>query len=147
MYRQYVKTVIRPISDGQNDVYDMAAWPTNPMGVIIMEKPTIPNDVADAIESFRKSGLGNARIIYYVTNDDYDADRVLAARSIPFDTLLAALVNGYEREQTAEQLRQKAHDIIQTIYRVSIIEREIDYADGIKFAVDTLGIEISGVNV
>lgn len=124
-----------------------------------MNKPTIPNDVADAIEELREKpgALDNARIIELAmpSRTSIAIDKTVdAIRSIPFDTLMAALVNGYERELTEEQI---AHAKIRNRHKAELItarfsghygarQENVAFADGIKFTLDALGIKVSGVN-
>lgn len=113
---------------------------------------TIPREVADAIEKMRSDGHDNESVIYAVINPtrSYD-DRLTHLRSIEFNTLLSALVNGYERELTEEECR---HATISGRY-VRHIEGAGDYdysyadtahAEGIEWVLNELGIVISGIN-
>lgn len=110
--------------------------------------PTIPREVAEAIETARKQGVCNATIID-VRNDDHNIMDVSRGdlRLIPFDTLLSALVNGYTVEKSAEEL---AHDKIRRVFErrsfpVALLPDRA-YIGGIRFTLDTLGIKIEGVN-
>ncbi|WP_178023071.1 hypothetical protein [uncultured Paenibacillus sp.] len=119
------------------------------------EKVTIPAEVADAIEKLRKGyPWSNECIIELRANGGQAACRAKEAealRSIPFDTLLAALVNGYEREQTEEE---RAHAAIRKLYVRHALGSDgyeatplsKAHADGINFTLNTLGIRIEGVN-
>lgn len=114
--------------------------------------PTIPKEVADAIEAARKQGACNGTII-----DVRDGDFTLAGvsgavlRLISLDTLLSALVNGYTVEKSAEELEREAHDRIRQFYRYHTTdvtdEEDEAYADGVLDTLNTLGIKIEGVNV
>lgn len=115
------------------------------------EKVTIPAEMAELIGNMRDAGytneeisriaMGNTAVPYY--------HEVLT--QIPFDTLLAALVNGYEREQTEEE---RAHAAIRKLYvrhalgsdgyEATLLSKA--HADGVKFTLDTLGVKIEGVN-
>lgn len=116
-----------------------------------MNKPTIPNEVADAIEKLRAEpgAFTNETIIQIATpnsSEIYIGESVQAVRSIPFDTLLAALVNGYVRELTEEQ---RIHAEIARRYRThreSPYPTDRSFANGIEYAVRALGIKIEGVN-
>lgn len=112
---------------------------------------TIPREVADAIERFRSSGSDNERILYAVVNPTRDYNDMLThLRQIPFDTLLSALVNGYERELTEEEKREQAYADIHAIYvhhYDTAFETYSDgYCDGIEYVLNTLGIVIPGIN-
>lgn len=107
--------------------------------------PTIPKEVADAIENFRNSNFADDSIIA--------AARVSETlRLIPAGTLLSALVNGFVVEKSAEELECETHDIIREKHAEHDL-RALDYeeysggfADGIEFTLNTLGIKIEGVN-
>lgn len=114
-----------------------------------MNKPTIPNEVADAIEELRDGhGHDNSRIIYAAMRTGGGLSKyTITLQTIPFDTLLAALVNGYEREMTAQGkllYEYEAHLFNQGNYNTSA--EDMAYADGIRYTLDTLGINIEGVN-
>lgn len=120
------------------------------------EKVTIPAEVADLIGNMRGAGytseeisrvaMGNTSVPYY--------HEVLT--KITFDTLLAALVNGYEREMTEEEEERvaRAHAAIRKLYvrhalgsdgyEATLLSKA--HAEGVKFTLDTLGIQIEGVN-
>lgn len=121
-----------------------------------MNKPTIPNEVADVIEGLRnESAYQNVGIIDIAMRTGGGLHRdTVTLQTIPFDILMAALVNGYDREMTEEE---RIHREI----RVKYVEKRSSarlmghawhsretsaYADGIRFALDTLGIQIEGVN-
>lgn len=112
-----------------------------------MIKPIIPQRVADAIESFREHGFPSNENIIKVAHDRGAAvtPRLVAIRSIPFDTLLAALVNGYEREVTPEQL---THEKIlrQYVQHRDRTTYDTGYRYGVEMALNALGIAIDGVN-
>ncbi|MBG9735809.1 hypothetical protein [Paenibacillus alvei] len=121
-----------------------------------MNKPTIPNEVADAIEHLRNSDVfdpayTNEDIVSGIFDPSMSSTTFATLRTIPFDPLMAALVNGYERELTEEQ---RAHADIRREYERHIHGRgkyetegkDFAYADGMMYAVVTLGIQIEGVN-
>nr|WP_154895200.1 hypothetical protein [Paenibacillus xylanexedens] len=120
------------------------------------ERPAIPAEVADVIEGLRDPESGhvfsNAEITAQALNTGgtMHIDTV-TLRKIPFDTLLAALVNGYEREKTPEETVRDMYE--------GFKEREgwlperygHDYGAGtarraIEVTLNTLGIKIKGVN-
>lgn len=117
-------------------------------------RPTIPVETADAIEAARRAGVNNATIID-VRNEDFIVEGVdrRSLQIIPFDTLLAALVNGYERERAPEEY-------VRDLYRGLKEEAEFarttlgtDYgmsADRarrvMECTLNALGIKIEGVN-
>ncbi|PAD72392.1 hypothetical protein [Paenibacillus campinasensis] len=118
---------------------------------IAVTLPTIPKEVADAIETARKQGACNGTIID-VRNDDFTLAGVSGAvlRLISLDTLLSALINGYAVEKSAEELEREAHAAIREMYRyhtTGVTDEEDDaYADGVLDTLNTLGIKIEGVN-
>lgn len=108
--------------------------------------PTIPKEVADAIEWYREHH-DLAEIISRVQLGTYYGEHTAALRSIPFDTLLSALVNGYTVEKSAEELEREAHDDIRHVYRLPTgTEYAEGFNEGIKFTLNKLGIKIEGVN-
>jgi len=118
---------------------------------VMVTLPTIPKEVADAIETARKQGACSGTIIDVFT-DEYTLPGVSGAvlRQVPLDTLLSALVNGYTVEKSAEELEREAHDRIRQFYRYHTTgvtdEEDEAYADGVLDTLDTLGIKIEGVN-
>jgi hypothetical protein len=125
-----------------------------------VNKPTIPGEVADAIERLRsRYEADNSEIITLAlkTGGGLHADTI-TLQKIPFDTLLAALVNGYGRELTEEEREARriaeAHESIRDEYeehvghngRYASGAEDDAFADGIRFALNALGVKISGVN-
>ncbi|MCR8843140.1 hypothetical protein NQ117_05560 [Paenibacillus sp. SC116] len=119
-----------------------------------MNKPTIPNEVADAIELLKDPKIfrppyTNGEIVEKVlSNNEHSA--IIAIRTITFDTLIAALVNGYERELTYERRKGRIREEYESNAfntggsPTDMLDRI--YAKGIRFTLDTLGIQIEGVN-
>jgi len=113
-----------------------------------VSKPVIPAVVADALDQAKAERMSNESIID-VRNEEYpEGTRVSGAalRLIPFDTLLVALVNGYERELTEEE---RLYESIAGEYEW-FSSCDSDYDDGvcrgIILTLNTLGIKIEGVN-
>ncbi|MEC0328752.1 hypothetical protein P4H42_03825 [Paenibacillus macerans] len=118
-------------------------------------KPTIPAEVADAIEWLRnpihgERGWNNDEIIRMVLSDCAPCNHHEAAlKCFTFDTLLAALVNGYERELTEEE---RARAKIREEYRNAWLDGRVGdeqadgFAQGVEFTLHTLGIRIEGVS-
>lgn len=117
------------------------------------EKVTIPADVADLIGNMRKVGCTNEEIARVAMGNTSIPLYHEVLSQIPFDTLLAALVNGYEREQSPEEY-------VRDLYRGLKEEAEFarttlgtDYgmsADRarrvMECTLNALGIKIEGVN-
>lgn len=113
-----------------------------------MNKPTIPNEVADLIEDLRNDSFSNEDIVHL--RNDVGSIHRFSLNSISCDTLMAALVNGYEREMTEEQRHQKIKDRYE-LYRSCAgnydTGREDEaHADGIRYTLNMLDIKIEGVN-
>ena len=126
---------------------------------------TIPREVADAIETLRDPETGhafsNAEIVSVALKTGGGLHRdTVALQKIPFDTLLTALVNGYERELTEEEAREKALSDIRanyTWYDAAASEesrmfngdptRHMLAMYAIRDTLNTLGIDIPGVNI
>ncbi|MGY5346534.1 hypothetical protein ACXFAU_29305 (plasmid) [Paenibacillus glucanolyticus] len=107
--------------------------------------PTIPKKVADAIEWFRNEKHEDIEgIVCLVQTSRSYCDHTSTLRSIPFDTLLSALVNGYVVEKSAEEL---AYESIRAEYRYYCGDPYGRGArHGIIYTLHTLGIKIEGVN-
>ncbi|MCY9760363.1 hypothetical protein M5X06_12620 [Paenibacillus alvei] len=112
-------------------------------------KPTIPNEVADVIEMVRKeeSNWPNEWIIECWFMQRGSDDLVRTIRKISLDLLMAALVNGYERELTEEQRHQKVRDLLVGLDDVSLsFEFKDAYHRGVIQTLHALNIDIKGVN-
>ncbi|WP_145412415.1 hypothetical protein [Paenibacillus xylanexedens] len=110
-----------------------------------VNKPVIPAEVADLIENMHKAGITNQEMTRIAQGSTVVPVYHDILSSIPYDTLLAALVNGYERELTEADKHSE-------LKRAYLSGRDggnwyvEGYADGIKHALDTLGVKIEGVN-
>lgn len=120
-----------------------------------MNKVTIPREVAEAIEELRNAGMSNWAIIA-IANDPSEFDEkclgeysTTLSRFKERDKLLVALVNGYEIEQTPEErLRDIFIDAAnERLSAGSDGEYYVGMMDGIRTALNTLGIKIVGINV
>lgn len=116
-----------------------------------MYKPTIPNEVADVIEDLICEYNYNSRDIVCLAlgMDDGASNDTQTLGEITFDTLLSALVNGYEREKTEEQ---KLHDKLKAVYNTynsgthGLLAEGYAFAAGMKYALSEVGIYIDGIN-
>lgn len=131
---------------------------------IEVELPVIPREVAEAIERLRDSSVFNpaftdAEIITKTIDGDRDAISLFwTLRTVPLDTLILALVNGYETEKTAvelaEEKRRQAYEELLERYEYFQGNAALTQNGGhartahetIKWVLNTLGIEIEGVN-
>lgn len=126
-------------------------------------KVTVPREVADAIESFRRAGRDNAYIAGIAISDGPGTwiSHSFFIRSFPFDTLMAALINGYTVEKSAEEIaedeRKATYERIYRLYIRKVSDSKKDhlefyrgndagYADGIAFVLNELNVKIPGVN-
>lgn len=120
--------------------------------MVAVNIPTISHEVADAIERLRtvEPKWDNETILYNVVNPTNAGGSTATLRSVEFDVLLAALVNGYHREPTEEE----KHAELDKTYRdhaegngfFGTEDEDLAYAKGIKYALNTLGITVEGVN-
>ena len=124
-----------------------------------MNKVTIPREVAEAIEELRNVGMSNWAIIA-IANDPSEYSYVIDEKCLgeysttlsrfkERDKLLGALVNGYEIEQTPEE---RLRDIFIDVANERLSARSggeyyVGMMDGIRTALNTLGIKIVGINV
>lgn len=122
-----------------------------------MNKPLVPRNVAEAIERLRSNPapLSNEiilRIASWRAPSAFDGQSADAIRSIPFDTLLAVLVNGYEVEKSPHEQIRARYEYYKGKLELRLTLYEDEYSIGIRgmrdieFVLNTLGIEISGVN-
>lgn len=119
-----------------------------------IKQVTIPREVADAIENLRKgdvtSAFSNSDIAYKYADTSDRGVTATAIRKIPFDTLMRALLDGYERELTEEEAREKSYADIRFMYDYHENEAFEDYSggycDGVEYTLSTLGIVIPGIN-
>ncbi|MEK5109913.1 hypothetical protein MHI57_24940 [Cytobacillus sp. FSL K6-0129] len=122
------------------------------------KKVTLPRDVVEAIESLRRLGHDNRRIIGIGSSGMYGqtSDVIkgyLRADGGNFDRLLSALVNGYEVEQPPEEQLREYYDNLITSTNEMITEGRtvgamLHSAErvGIEKTLQILGIKIEGVN-
>jgi hypothetical protein len=113
-----------------------------------MNKVTLPQAVAEAIEDLRALGFRNRDILDVIsegTGNESLRHTVAAIADYAndqFDDLLHALVAGYTVERTPEEEIRS--------YFEGLEERVDDYSDGlhdgIKYVLDQLDIKIEGVN-
>jgi Protein of unknown function (DUF1642). len=114
------------------------------------DKVKLPREVAEAIEDLRKDHYDNRALI----DEIYEgaARPVLQAYAeTNFDTLLNALINGYEIEKSPEEkVREYYEGLIETKQDLSNDDytRELAAyeASGVSKTLDLLGIKIEGVN-
>jgi hypothetical protein len=112
---------------------------------------TIPREVADAIEYLRTdegdgSTYSNEMIALLYADITISGDAAVTLRKVPFDTLMRALLDGYERELTEGEAREQAHkDIRDYFVRVDTLGW-LTAKEAVRFTLDTLGIVIPGVN-
>lgn len=128
----------------------------NERGIVNMtKKVTLPREVAEAIEGLRRLGKDN-RWIIEAANGVTTGTHSLKIRSFAyedsenFDTLLDALVNGYEIEKTPEEKVREYYDdlyVIASNYDPGRRQYEAECKlDAVKETLDLLGIQIEGIN-
>ena len=114
-----------------------------------MEKVRVTKEVAEAIEIVTISNTPAEIIKISALNgwggDEDDYAECLNSSQLSLDTLIIALYIGYEIKKTPEEELAES-------YRFNyLIEGQDDenraFANGIRYAVNTLGIKIEGVNV
>lgn len=119
-------------------------------------KPTLPREVADAIESMREDGQNNFNIMRLAHGSVFEGPSTVIKRyffesdiGISPDTLMSALINGYEVEQTPEdRVLEYYNRIIRRAVSTNSPEmfRLLGEKEGITKTLNTLGIKIEGVN-
>ena len=117
---------------------------------------TIPHEVADAIETLRRDSASdpafdNEGIAHAYVTESYVGPIALNLRKIPFDTLMRALLDGYERELTEEEAQEQRFAVVRQYYRQ---QRDAWFNGGnhhtapyaIEQCLTLAGIAIPGVN-
>jgi len=110
---------------------------------------TIPQDTAQLLDNMRIAQYTDAEIIQCSKEGGGIAVYGHILRSIPFETLLSALVNGYLVEKSAEELEtQRTHDAIRAEFTkcISGSDYSAGLAEGIAYTLTTLGLTITEVN-
>lgn len=121
-----------------------------------MSKPIIPREVAEAIESLRKSGATNEQILHsafaancgtVTTREQYEIFRY---RVNNFETFVRAVIDGYEVDETPEDMIRKRYEGTKYLRCLTVDPSDASnhdaYMAGMRFVLDTLGIKIEGVN-
>lgn len=109
-------------------------------------KVIIPREVADAIEYFRAEAGSNDEIAYTALHLIYDGEAAKSLRKIPFDMLMRALLDGYERELTEEEKRYQEFRDVYALHCGTYPEIDNAYAAGMMQALIILRIVIPGIN-
>jgi len=123
-------------------------------------KPTLPREVADAIESMRKEGHGNFTIMRLAQGSIFDGP----LRTIQYfafngenggtpDILMSALINGYEIEKLPEDhvkdYFNRLNELAKQCHEKADHEQESEFLaeiTGVTHTLNLLGIKIEGVN-
>lgn len=118
-----------------------------------MEKVKLPKDVAESIEGIRSGDGDNRHVLEEILNDrpvTKESETVYKYAKDHLDTILKALVNGYEVELTPEEkVREYWDKMMKSRYsckneiQLDNIESEIA---GIEKTLELLEIEIEGIN-
>jgi hypothetical protein len=119
-------------------------------------KVTLPREVAEAIEDVKQYYTNADIIANIVTDRSTSAYGTKMPVLIGYartekrgtDTLLAALVNGYEVEKSPEELVKQYYDNRDADYRANTktATQSCGECRGIIITLQLLGIEIEGVN-
>lgn len=117
-------------------------------------KVKIPKDVAGAIVEFRKHYKDGAEFdLELIKREGWiytDIIRAFTSESrTNLELYFAALVNGYEVEETPEErILESYHRKMASANNPcsSNWKNSVGFADGIKFTLNELGIKIEGVN-
>lgn len=116
-----------------------------------MNRPTLPKEVAEAIERLRADGYSNEDIVWnhaFGNEDDYN-DAIYSYSSVNFDGLITALVNGYKVEQTPEE---KVREYFERHKRKCYVTTGVEHTEhlstvlAISHTLYLLGKKIEGVN-
>jgi hypothetical protein len=117
-----------------------------------MEKVKLPKEVAEAIEKMLREGIVASDIVFdhvLLLHRNQAWPRFPQLNQISTDMLIRALYLGYEIKETPEDKVRKQFAYLASPNTGQCIEDaalKSAEADGIKFALNTLGIKIEGVN-
>lgn len=126
-----------------------------------MEKVKVTKEVAEAIEAYlndftsiRTTEEKKSVLVAEHCGQDwtkYEVGQYAALNNITTYELMTIMVNGYEVEKSAEEVVAEEHN---RLTHAAALEHDCDMrdffkrkAEGIRYALDTLGIKIEGVNV
>lgn len=110
------------------------------------EKVTLPSSAANAIRSLRILGKTNEEIAELWMRTGGGVPAIVGElREVSFDTLAAALVNGFETDVYA-YLRRVHEEHRNGVGKYDTGPEDDAFADGIEFALNEAGINIKGVN-
>lgn len=119
-----------------------------------MKKVKLTQEQADALDNLRGTYFSDDRILE-VHCDPENAWRSIyeCLNDIPNTELASALINGYEVEQTPEEKLREYYEELGRCRDTSLEEDDLkDVAInaskrvGIRYALNTLGIKIEGIN-
>lgn len=114
------------------------------------EKVALPEEVAEGIEQLRAEGVRDFAIMH-LAKGALTSEPDVTIRKWAFDEdgkgspelLMQALVNGYEVEKSPEE---KLRESYEKFREAMVYSYEHGIADGIRRALNTLGITIEGIN-
>jgi hypothetical protein len=123
--------------------------------VYSMEKVRLPREVAEAIEYLCEKESSNYKVAHRVFysmrgEPDYPGQIVYEYFNGDMDELIKVLINGYEIEQTPEDVLRMYYDHFEKKKSQSVFTPEYkEYLGkiiGIRMALRILGIKIEGIN-
>lgn len=115
-----------------------------------VNKPVLPKEVAEVIERKRSERTDHGMPPWSM-KDFAEAYMIgmgetqKTIRTVSFETLMAAFVNGYDVEKTPEdKVRDKFNRLER--YFNGDEQRQCDYQNGMHFILETFNVKIEGVN-
>lgn len=116
-----------------------------------MDKVKVSPRVAEAIEYVKtETGTTEEAVTYYVLGDFARKDIREVLNNVPFITIVRALVDGYEVEQTPEEkiaeLYFECHKKTTSCVAPPSYNEYVGVMTGITLTLDHLGMKIKGVN-
>ena len=113
------------------------------------EKVKVSRETANALETALDRGSKETLLIYHCSGftDEgklqegsvWTQQEYIGLNFLSPEELAIALYVGYEIEETPEEKFLR-------VYRMDLERNRLDFADGMKYALETLGIKIKGVN-
>ena len=103
------------------------------------EKVKVSREVAEAIESAFEVSNKEQVLEDHARSGMWQNKEFLPLNNLSLLEMAAIVINGYEIEETPEEKFLR-------VYKMQLDINRLDFADGMKYALETLGIKIKGIN-
>ncbi|MGG0793717.1 hypothetical protein ABE137_06895 [Brevibacillus laterosporus] len=111
-----------------------------------MEKVKLDQEIVKQLDKIKEYGWSNKDIIKCRLEQNYNQIHLNRLNTINFDELVNALYMGYEVKFTPEELLLISYKEYEKSYLECNIQEAYSICQGIKLAVNVLGLSIKGIN-